>query len=352
METVGPTSKASIHPRPEPSELLRRWSRRTVTISVYAVALAVLALLLPFLLPAAMLIDLTTRRRFATTHLLVFLTFFFAMEMAGVFAAFFLWCSHRIVPMLDRPAFLQWNFRLQCWWGSTLLQVGRRIFGLQLEVEDDYTFTDRPIILFLRHTSFADTVLAVFLVSSKHNIRLRYVLKRDLLWDPCLDIVGHRLQNHFVRRGDVTGVEAAEVGRLAQDLDPREGVLIYPEGTRFTQKKRDRILATIRNRENDEAYGMAASYQNVLPPRMGGTLALLQSNVNADAVFCVHTGLQGSATLRDVLEGKLFGNTVHVTFWGVPFEAIPKTQPKRIDWFHEQWRRVDQWAGRRMPIRD
>ena len=37
-------------------------------------------------------------------------------------------------------------------------------------------------------------------VSRRYHLRLRYVLKRELLWDPCLDIVGQRVPNIFVDR--------------------------------------------------------------------------------------------------------------------------------------------------------
>jgi hypothetical protein len=53
----------------------------------------------------------------------------------------------------------------------------------------------------LRHASIGDTLLASALVGRPHGIFwLRYVLKRELLWDPCLDVVGNRLPHVFVDR--------------------------------------------------------------------------------------------------------------------------------------------------------
>ena len=57
-----------------------------------------------------------------------------------------------------------------------------------------------PFLLLVRHTSLADTVLAATFLSHPNGIGLRYILKKELLWDPCLDIVGRRLPNHFVDR--------------------------------------------------------------------------------------------------------------------------------------------------------
>ena len=46
-----------------------------------------------------------------------------------------------------------------------------------------------------------------------HQVRLRYVLKRELLLDPCLDIVGNRLPNCFVAR---SGADAqADIDKVA-----------------------------------------------------------------------------------------------------------------------------------------
>jgi len=204
----------------------------------------------------------------------------------------------------------------------------------------------------VRHTSFADAVIAALLISARYKIRLRYVMKRQLLWDPCLDIVGHRLRNYFVTRTDASSAEIEAVGRLAEDLNAREGVLIYPEGTRFTPAKRERVLNKLRQSEDTNAYTRASEFKNVLPPRIGGTLALLEKNSNADAVFCAHAGLQGSATLHDVLNGAIIGNTVRVAFWGVAYGAIPEQREARADWFHAQWRRVDEWVAAALERED
>ena len=66
--------------------------------------------------------------------------------------------------------------------------------------------------------ALAVVLLAAALLSRPHGVRLRYVLKRELLWDPCLDIVGHRLPNAFVRRGsrDTAGDVAAVRGLMAE----------------------------------------------------------------------------------------------------------------------------------------
>ena len=208
--------------------------------------------------------------------------------MVGIAAAAGLWVGRLAI---GRTRYLTWNFRVQCWWARTLLAGARCLFGMHLEVKGLDQLATGPILLFMRHASVGDTVLPAVLVSSHHGIRLRYVMKRELLWDPCLDIVGNRLPNYFVRRGssDSAG-EIAAVRRLADDLGPDEGVFLYPEGTRFTPERQRRALDRIRRHGDFDLVARAERLRKVLPPRLGGTMALLEAETEADAVFCVHFG--------------------------------------------------------------
>jgi hypothetical protein len=70
-----------------------------------------------------------------------------------------------------------------------------------------------PMLLFIRRAGA--TVLPAVFLSGRDGLGQRYVLERELPWDPCLDIVGNRLQ--WQRVGD--GV--AEQGALCGMSDPR-----------------------------------------------------------------------------------------------------------------------------------
>jgi 1-acyl-sn-glycerol-3-phosphate acyltransferase len=84
-----------------------------------------------------------------------------------------------------------------------------------------------------------DTMLPAHLVANPTGFRLRYVLKKELLADPTLDIGGNRLPNYFINRGAGDSAKETEaVRRLASDLGSNDGVLIYPEGTRYSEEKR------------------------------------------------------------------------------------------------------------------
>ena len=122
-------------------------------------------------------------------------------ELLGILAAFSVWLASGVWLGVSRQRFLRWNYGLQRLWARGFVWVGLRLFSMRLHVEEDgYIFSDQSILLLVRHTSLADTILAAYLVSVQKGFRSRYVMKRELLWDPCLDIVGNRLPNYFVDR--------------------------------------------------------------------------------------------------------------------------------------------------------
>lgn len=337
---------------------LGAWARRGAMITLYASALGLLVGALPLAVALAAGADLWRRdRRWPTLRCLAFALLYLSCEIAGVIAAFALWLgtaggrgaattpAARLTGLSD--AYLRANFRLQCWWARSLFRGAERVFALRTVVTGDEAVRQGPFLLLLRHASLGDTVLPAVFIGDRHGIMLRYVMKRELRWDPCLDIVGNRLPNCFVQRGSGdSGREIAAVQRLADELGPRDGVLIYPEGTRFSAAKRARIAARLRGALPPRLQRQAEALRHTLPPRLGGTLGLLERNPDADAVFCAHTGFEAAATVRDLLDGALIGREVRVAFWRIPRAQIPGDADGRAEWLYDQWQRIDEWIDR------
>jgi len=248
---------------------------------------------------------------------------------------------------LWRGPFVRMTFPLQTWWAHPLFAAVLFVMGMELTVEGEETITPGPILVFMRHASIADVALPNVIITRRHKIRLKYVLKRELLLDPAIDIAGNRIPNYFVRRGsaDATG-EIARVGALTDDLAENEGVIIYPEGTRFTATKRARILERLRETKPDLAE-RAEHLHHTLPPRFGGPSALLDTHTPADVVFLAHVGFDGMAEVRDLLGGGLVGASIEVGFWRVPYHHVPREPDERLRWLFDQWERVDAWIGAR-----
>ena len=200
-----------------------------------------------------------------------------------------------------------------------------------------------PIVVLMRHASVIDNLVPATFVAAPHGIRLRYVLKRELLSDPAIDIAGNRLPNVFIARGsDDAGREIERVRELARGLGPGEGMLIYPEGTRFTEAKRARVLEKLAAADAP-LHAAAQLLHHVLPPRLGGPLALLDAG--ADVVVCAHHGLDGFSHIANIWSGGLIGRTVSIRFRRFPHADIPSGREERVEWLLARWQEVDDWIG-------
>jgi 1-acyl-sn-glycerol-3-phosphate acyltransferase len=207
-----------------------------------------------------------------------------------------------------------------------------------------------------RHTSIADTIIPMVFYAEPFQVRLRYVLKRELLIDPCLDIVGNRLPNLFVDRSGQDSERARQgVAALVANLAPDEGVLIYPEGTRFSRARHQALMS--RYADAPAMLAQLARWPDLLPPRLGGTMALLAANPGRDLVFCAHTGFEGSSHFSTLVNGAWRGARVRIHFWRVPFADVPSDRDSQVAFIQAQWDRMQAWitaqgaARRNAPAR-
>jgi len=313
--------------------------RRTLSVSTVTVAGILVAGLFPILLPLVFLTDFFRRVNFAGVRVLFFLEGFLIMEVLGVLVSAVIWLAE--LPGRDDARFERRNYALQNWWGTSIARMGIWLFNLRMVVEEPFEYRSKPFILFIRHASFIDTFLSIYHISSQHKTRLRYVLKKELLADPCLDIVGNRIPNVFVdRKSEDSVAQIQAVRRLGARLDPDEGVLIYPEGTRFTRAKRNRIVERALKTGSDEL-AFASQFESVLPPRLGGPLALLESIPDVDVVFCAHVGFESTVDPKQLLSGKLINAEIRVRFERISGEDIPASYDERKTWFVEHWLEMD-----------
>ncbi len=320
--------------------LLQTLGRRVLTVPG-VVALFVLGLATsPLWVPVTVAVDVLERGRNSAFRCCAYLFWYLACELLGLVAA------AAVLPLrLAGPrGWRRVNARLQNAWGRSLFLGARWAFDIRLETESAEVAARGPILLLLRHATLVDTLIPTLAVSIPYGLDLRYVLKSELLWDPCLDIVGNRMGHIFARRhsGD-GGDELASITALAQGLGPGDGVLIYPEGTRFSTEKRDRILARLAGEGDPGRLEDAQSLRHVLPPRRGGTLALLEAAPNADVVVCAHTGLEAANRFRDLWRGEIRGATLRAHFWRIPRSEVPKGTADRAAWLQREWQRVDDW---------
>lgn len=331
----------------------RRWSRRALTLPAVHLGAALAWGLLPLWLALALALDLLRGRpRLPLSRAVLFGAVYLFAEVAGVQAALWTWLASGLGA---RAAWLRRaDLRLQRAWTRLLWGSLARIFDLRLQVEAPAALP-APFLLFLRHASLPDVLLPAVAFANPMGIALRYVLKVEVCASPCLDVVGHRLPNAFVRRGGQDparevarvlrlhgGAGGAAVGGEETALRPGEGLVIYPEGTRASPGKRAALLARLEG----PARARAASFRHVLPPRPGGPLALLAARrPDEDVVFCAHVGTESVLRATALADGSLIGRTFQVVAWRVPAAQVPTEPEQARAWLDQWWHRVDDWVG-------
>ena len=327
----------------------RRVVRRAKGIAIEAGAFVVLTVLFPIVLAGAALTDLALwlvrRKPWMAVRLVAMAWWFLFGELRGIggLAGIYVLTGGPLGRRSLARRRMVYNLRIH--WARSHLGGVRFLFGLTLEVEGLEQAGPGPVLVFMRHASIIDNTLPDALVGHAHGLGLRFVLKQELRVIPTIDIGGRWVPTIFVRRGSQDPArEIALLGRLAHDLGEGEGILIYPEGTRHTDAKLALAQAAIAERQPDIA-PLAAGLRNVLPPRLGGPLALLDEARGADVVFCGHVGFDGFVHVSDIWSGGLVGTTVRVRFWRFPAAEVPATEDERVGWLYRRWQELDDWIG-------
>ena len=316
------------------------WLRRAITIPGLVVLLVLDLAALPFVLLGALVADLVRHRRLLGVRFHLAVACALVMHVVGLVLVFGAWV---VGVFMGRERELQLDVRFEAWWASAMWRAATWLFGMHVVVEGADALAGGPLVLMARHASLLDVLLPVIFLSGKYGLAVRYVAKRELLWDPFVDIVGHRVPSAFVRRDSREHAREIElVDALASDLGIHDGLVIFPEGTRFTEAKRRHILASLEGTDA-AAFAHATRLKHLLPPHAGGPLGVLESAKGADVVFCAHTGLEGANHLRDLRAGSLLGATVHVRFWRVRASDIPDDATARLMWLRAWWERLDGW---------
>jgi 1-acyl-sn-glycerol-3-phosphate acyltransferase len=315
-------------------------ARRAITVpAVFALLIAV-TIASPALFGLAAVVDMArviaTRRRGVLLRSLGFLWIYLVGEAWALLALL------GTTVLMGRTK-LAATYALQDRWASWNLTALRLLFSLEIRASGEDSATPGPMIVISRHASLVDTLLPARFIARANDIRLRYVLKKELLFDPALDIAGSRLPNVFVDRTSREATERQAIKKLAEDLGPDDGVLIYPEGTRFDEAKLKRHQKRQLGAEPGSIEEVASQYRRVLPPRPGGTLSLLEAS-DADVVVFAHRGLEGLATLRDIWRGDLVGSKIDIAIWRVPRSEIPQGRTERVEWLFHLWAKVDDWV--------
>ena len=317
---------------------------------VESVLLVVVTVLLPVLLVAGALVDLVvwarTRKPWMAVRLVLMEWWFLLGEVRGWLGLSLVWLAAGGSVGGDSPRRRRHVWYMQRTWAAGHLLGVKTLFGLRFEVEGDELVEPGPVLILIRHASIIDNALPAAFVSGPHGMFLRFVLKQELKALPTLDMGARWVPTALVHRASkAPEAEIARVRSLGSFLHGAdEGALIYPEGTRHTPAKLARAQEKIRERDPQTA-DLADRLHHLLPPRLGGVLALLDESDRADVVVFGHVGLDGFEKVSDIWSGGLVGTTVRIKFWRHARATVPEGERERIAWLYARWQELDDWVG-------
>lgn len=261
---------------------------------------------------------------FITVNLLMWLPVLLLAAVIRILVPF-----HRIAQITSRLVDNVYRLavKLDAWWLQTVLGI-RFVIDDQNGVLQQLAKTDNPLII-SNHRSWFDIFVLQALISG-HGPILKFLIKAELLWVPVLGWVCIVLNFPTLKRkGDKTSRErdlkVAQSASLQINTTPG-ALLIFPEGTRFSERKREQGNSP---------------YNFLLKPKPGGFKA-------------IHNSLPKSTTIID------FSIRYHVgddNCWrcmsGLVEEIhikVTATQSDDIDegleWLEKQWLQKELWLNR------
>lgn len=343
---LGEIGRGPLWPAPGPRG--KRITRRVRGVVIEAVAFVLVTVLFPLLFLVALAVDLfllvTRRKPMVGIRLVPFLWWFLFTEVWSMLVLLSVWVGTGGPFRSDSIRRRRGVYWLRPRWARAHLGGIRVLFGLKLEIEGREEARG-PVLVMIRHASIIDNMLPDTQIALPLGMGIRYVVKRELETLPLIDIGGRWISTNFLRRvSDDPEAEIAKMRALKQEIGPAEAVLIYPEGTRATREKIARAKEIVREKQPEIA-PFAETMVNLLPPRLGGPLGLLEEEPPLDVVFFAHVGFDGFEHISDIWAGGLVGATIRMKLWRVPANEIPTGERERIEWLYGHWQEVDRWVG-------
>lgn len=332
------------------------WARRLVLLPLMLlISLAAVVTAPATLLLAAIVGLVIPGQRGRPFQITVLVIGYLAAEGVALFVLGYLWLASGFGRRMREPkherrhyvcvrAFLGWIF----WLVNRVLHVRIAVEGPAPEA-----YRDKPLIVFSRHAGPGDSFLLVHALMQWYDREPRIVLKDTLQWDPAIDIVLNRLPSRFIRSGapgqatvdPEKGPDAEQqIGELARRLDGNDVLVLFPEGGNFTARRRARAIAKLRRKGLMAEAAKAEAMRNVLPPRPGGVLAVLENAPEADVVWVAHTGTDHLLSVTDVWDALPVEVDLKMRWWQVPAGSVPEGKEQRIAWLYDWWRQIDDWV--------
>ncbi len=214
---------------------------------------------------------------------------------------------------------LVWIYRaaaaIDSWWMV-------RVVGIRIEVEGELPDHPSPVLI-CNHQTWFDIPVLQHVVTGQGPI-IKFLIKRELVWVPIVGWICYALNFPRLRRGqgaDARQQDYSAVQAFSNSLSVEDGaLLIFAEGTRFTEEKQQRL---------------ESPYRHLLPPKPGGLKIALETAPPGTPVVDITIIYHGDTNFWRCLAGASSRITVKMNTTHV--EEISDTRA----WLEETWRAKD-----------
>ena len=209
------------------------------------------------------------------------------------------------------------------WWIETVLGVRFQIEDKD-HVLDNLRANESPLII-ANHRSWFDIFTLQTLIC-RNGPMLKFLIKTELLWVPvlgwvCIALNFPRLQRKGDREARSRDLEIVQHASLQLGSSPG-ALLLFPEGTRFTDAKRS---------------ASNSPYQSLLRPKPGGFGMIFSSVPDTTTIIDFSLGYQsGDDNCWRCMSGLV--DVVHVKV-----TRAAKSSIDGLEWLEECWRQKDTW---------
>jgi 1-acyl-sn-glycerol-3-phosphate acyltransferase len=244
-----------------------------------------------------------------------------------------------ILPFSKR-AFRQYNRAaggfLWGWWAFGV----QRLIGLNVERTGDEILRKEDAIVICNHQGMADVLVIICLAFGKGRIGdLKWIAKDVLKYIPGLGWGLLFLESVFVKRnwtGDRKRVLSTfEKYRL--DKIPI-WMCMFPEGTRFTPKKRQAAEKFAR------AKGIDIPGNVLIPRKKGFQAAVIGLRQHVKAIYTITIKYESKVPkLVQIIRGDIKSVKCHVSRVGI--SDLPVDDHEVGRWLFEEFKRMDLWLG-------
>ncbi|MRX44832.1 1-acyl-sn-glycerol-3-phosphate acyltransferase [Agromyces kandeliae] len=342
-----------------------KWVRRGILAPLVILLALVVVALLPAWLTIALIVSIFLEPRLRTPRLLLMVAIYLLWDAAAIVVLFGLWIASGFGWRIHSRGFQHAHYRFVARMLGFLFWNAHWVLRLDIDVRvpEGFHDDDQPRVIASRHAGPGDSFILIHAVLNWFDRSPRIVLKDTMQWDPAVDVVLNRLPNRFIAPPPVAGrVGGARspgprstpsvpltdrISELANGMEERDALVIFPEGGNFTPERRARAIDRLRAAGLTSAAERAARLMNVMAPRPAGLFAALDAAPHADVFLVAHTGLDRIRTVGDVWRELPTDKTITMQVWNVPRAEIPDDHDARTDWLMDQWERIDGWIEAR-----